>query len=167
MYQNDFTEPTLENGNTTEMDGLSMEDKRFLSLVEKRTKLVDGHYHVPLPLRNPDVEFPNNRTQAMNQINYLDRRFMQDAKFFTDYRAFIEDMISKGYAKQSEKPAPAGRSWYIPHHGVYHTNKPGRIRVVFDCSTKFKGRADVRSRFDGSNCGSTFAVQRRSDLYGR
>ena len=33
MYQNEFTEPTLEKGNTTEMDGLSVEDKRFLTLV--------------------------------------------------------------------------------------------------------------------------------------
>ena len=66
MYQNEFTEPTLEKGNTTELDGLSVEDKRFLTLVEERTKLVDGHYHVPLQLRNPDAEFPNSRTQAMN-----------------------------------------------------------------------------------------------------
>ena len=56
MYHNDFTEPTLEKGNTTEMNGLLVEDKRFLSLVEEETKLVDGHYHVPLPLKNPDAE---------------------------------------------------------------------------------------------------------------
>ena len=57
MYQNNFTEPTLKKGNTTEMEGLSVEDKSFLSLVEEGTKLVDGHYHVTLPLRNPDVDF--------------------------------------------------------------------------------------------------------------
>ena len=28
--------------------------------------------------------------------------------------------------------------WYIPHHGVYHPKK-NKIRVVFDCSAKFKG----------------------------
>ena len=61
--------------------------------------------------------------------------------FFADYRAFTEDMISKRYAKQSEKPAPVGRSWYIPHYGVYHPNKPGKITVVFDCRTELKGRS--------------------------
>lgn len=30
-------------------------------------------------------------------------------------------------------------AWYIPHHGVYHPQKPGKIRVVFDCSAKYKG----------------------------
>ena len=32
-----------------------------------------------------------------------------------------------------------GDTWYIPHHGVYHPHKPGKIRVVFDCSAKFVG----------------------------
>ena len=79
---------------------------------------------------------------------------MWDKKFFADYRAFIKDTISKGYTKQSEKPAPVGRSWYIPHHGVYHPNKPGKIRVVFDCSTEFKGRSinhELMSRPDLTN----------------
>ena len=56
----------------------------------------------------------------MNQLNYLGRRFVWDEKFFADYKAFIEVMISKGYAKQSKKAAPVGKSWYIPHHDVYH-----------------------------------------------
>ena len=32
-----------------------------------------------------------------------------------------------------------GDAWYVPHHEVYHPNKPGKIRVVFDCSAKFVG----------------------------
>ena len=33
----------------------------------------------------------------------------------------------------------AGKYWYFPHHGVYHTNKPGKIHVVFDLSAEFHG----------------------------
>ena len=32
-----------------------------------------------------------------------------------------------------------GDAWYVPHHEVYHPNKPGKIRVVFDCTAKFVG----------------------------
>ena len=32
-----------------------------------------------------------------------------------------------------------GDAWYVPHHEVYHPHKPGKIRVVFDCSAKFHG----------------------------
>ena len=29
--------------------------------------------------------------------------------------------------------------WYLPHHPVFHAQKPGKVRVVFDCAAKFKG----------------------------
>ena len=28
---------------------------------------------------------------------------------------------------------------YVPHHGVYHKKKPGKICVVFDCSALYEG----------------------------
>ena len=31
--------------------------------------------------------------------------------------------------------------WYLPHHGVVHARKPGKLRVVFDSSARFKGVA--------------------------
>ena len=36
-------------------------------------------------------------------------------------------------------PTKSGQLWYIPHHGIYHPKKPNKIRVVFDCSTRFGG----------------------------
>ena len=29
--------------------------------------------------------------------------------------------------------------WYLPHHPVFHPQKPGNVRVVFDCSAKYRG----------------------------
>ena len=29
--------------------------------------------------------------------------------------------------------------WYLPHHPVFHPQKPEKVRVVFDCAAKFKG----------------------------
>ena len=55
-----------------------------------------------------------------------------------DYKDFMFDLIKKGYAEKSNKEVPEGRTWYIPHHGVYHSSRPGKIRVVFDCSAEFK-----------------------------
>ena len=34
-----------------------------------------------------------------------------------------------------------GKTWFIPHHGVYHPHKPGKVRVVFDCSAKYKEKS--------------------------
>lgn len=29
--------------------------------------------------------------------------------------------------------------WYLPHHPVFHPQKPGKVRVVFNCSAKYRG----------------------------
>ena len=31
--------------------------------------------------------------------------------------------------------------WYLPHHGVVHAWKHGKLRVVFDSSARFEGVA--------------------------
>ena len=58
-------------------------------------------------------------------------------------------MIDKGYASKSNKEAQEGRTWYIPHHGVHHSSKPGNIRLVFDCSAEFKGTLLNKSLMSG------------------
>ena len=53
----------------------------------------------------------------------------------------MSEMISKGYAEKV-LPDQIGHfnAWYIPHHGVYNSQKR-KIRVVFDCSAKYLGRS--------------------------
>ena len=51
-------------------------------------------------------------------------------------------MIEKGYAEKvpdESLQTDASDAWYIPHHSIYHPKKPEKIRVVFDCCTKFRG----------------------------
>ena len=55
-----------------------------------------------------------------------------------NYKGFVDNPIKKGYADKSIKEAPEERTWYIPHHGVYHLNKHGKIMVVLNCSAEFK-----------------------------
>ena len=60
--------------------------------------------------------------------------------FFEEYKQFMENMISKGYAQKIEgKQGQDGQVWCIPHYGIYHKNKPEKTRVVFDCSARYKG----------------------------
>ena len=52
----------------------------------------------------------------------------------------IQDYIDDGYAeKASESTTTAGMTWYIPHHAVFSPKKPDKLRIVFDCSAKFRG----------------------------
>ena len=59
-------------------------------------------------------------------------------------------MISKGHAElQDEKKCQQGKVWYIPHHAVFHPSKPGKIRVVFDCSAEWHGISINKSLMSG------------------
>ena len=53
----------------------------------------------------------------------------------------MQDMVDKGYAEEvlNETEVNNEGEWYIPHHGVYNPQKPGKIRVVFDCAAKCNG----------------------------
>ncbi len=67
---------------------------------------------------------------------------MKRTHFRTDYNKFMENMIQKEYAEkvpESEIRGPDGKTWFLPHHGVYHPKKPNKIRVVFDCAAKYQG----------------------------
>lgn len=50
----------------------------------------------------------------------------------------MDDIISRGDAERVSEEGDSSPVWYIPHHGVYHPQKTGKIRVIFDCSAKFQ-----------------------------
>ena len=90
-----------------------------ISVYEAATKkLANHHYQIPLPLKNRDVKFPDNRKQAEKRLQNLEKKLHRNHKFYEDYRMFMEDMLKCGYAEKSPKVADEGRSWYLPHHGV-------------------------------------------------
>ena len=102
--------------------------------------MVNKHYQIPLPFGNPNVQLSNNRYQALQRLSDLHKRFKKDKEFEKDYVSFMEEIISKGYARKSTREAAPGKIWYLPHHDVYHPNKPGKIRVALDLSADYKAR---------------------------
>ena len=138
QFKMDFPESAVE-----EQVGLSREDLRFMDMVTKSAKHVNGHYQVALPLKNPNVSMPNNRKVVEQRQNHLKRRLQRDPVFYREYNTFINDLLGKGYAEKvpdAELERSDGRVWYIPHHGVYHPTK-GKLRVVFDCGASYKGQS--------------------------
>ena len=110
-----------------------------MKILDEGTKLKDGQYQIPLPFRQEDVRLLCNKYQAAQRLSYLKRKFDKNEKFKADYIRFMDEIIAKGYARKSTITAALGKTWYLPHHAVYHPNKPGKIRVVFDLSAECKG----------------------------
>lgn len=135
VLESDFSERNVEDAH------FSQDDLRFISIMEEgiRTQ-ANGQREMPLPFKEDKPCLPNNLKCADHRLRCLKRRFEKDKKYHKDYVGFMSDIISCGDAeKVPESEVQRGSCWYIPHHGVYHRQKPGKIRVVFDCSAKFEG----------------------------
>ena len=78
----------------------------------------------------------------------LKKSFLRVQSFHCDYRAFLEDVISKGYAEkvpQHQLKQPDGKVW---------PNK-GTLWVVFDCGAEFKGTSLNNQLLQGPNLTSS------------
>ena len=88
-----------------------------------------------LPFRQtPSLQ--NNRTMAITRLNQLKRKLERNKQYWEDYLNFMEETIKHGNAEKAVD-THGSTPWYISHHAVYHPCKE-KIRVIFDCSTRFQ-----------------------------
>lgn len=134
VLESDFNERNSEG------KCVSQDDVRFIQILsENIQQKEDGHLEMPLPFKgkNPP-SLPNNKKLAIIRLQHLKKKLKANQQFYGDYKAFMEDVIIKGDAELAPEASVGDVVWYIPHHGVYHPKKPGKLRVVFDCSSKFR-----------------------------
>ena len=80
LYNEEFDEvqPERKNGVFGELENLSAEDKQFMKMMENGAEFVNGHYQLPLPLRNPALIMLNNRTMVEKRAKLLERKLDND-----------------------------------------------------------------------------------------
>ena len=98
-----------------------------------------GHYQLRLPWRDLTQTLPDSRFMAECRLASLRRRFLRDPGLKASYTQVIEDYIRQGHAEPAPFAGVPGRTWYLPHHAVTHPQKPGKVRVVYDCAAKSHG----------------------------
>ena len=135
MYREDFNEKQLD------ARGMSKEDSRAYNVMKDTTTMQDGHYKLSLPWRNEEETLPNNRALAMSRLKLLKRKLQRDEELLSMYKDQVNNYITQGYAEKLNTNDVNGskKIWYLPHHPVVNPNKPGKVRVVFDCAAKFQG----------------------------
>lgn len=94
---------------------------------------------MPLPFKSERPNLPDNRVCAIHRLKCLEKRLKRNKQYYMDYKKFMEEIIAHEDADRvPEQYTDNSPSWQIPHHGVYHPKKPGKICVVFDASAKFQ-----------------------------
>ena len=142
LYTTDFAEKPimLGNGINEKLSEVSVEDMSFLKIINQGCSRIGDLYVLPLPFRDTAAILPNNSCVAEKRLQSLKKKLQKDEKFHLDYKTFMNNLFEKGYARVCPTDTESNSSWYIPHHRVYHPNKPAKIRVVYDCSSEFQGR---------------------------
>ena len=111
---------------------------RAANILEITTKLTaDDHYETGLLWRRDNVQLPNNCREAEMRLQSLRRKFHKDSSLEEKYRTTLEGYIAKGYAHKllDEEATKSGpRTWYLPHFAVTSSNKPNKVRIVFDAA---------------------------------
>ena len=117
---------------------LSQEDMRFMDLMKKEIRETEsGHLEMPLPFKTACPQVPDNYKTASFRLAHLQRKLETDEDYKRKYCQFMDELLDKGYAERA--PEKVHNAWYLPHHGVFHPKKPGRLRIVFDCAARHKG----------------------------
>ena len=104
-------------------------------------QLPDGHYEMSLPLKSDSMTVPNNKPLAVSRWKQLLVRFRKNPQFLSDYKEIMNDVVDKCAERVPEHRLNVqdGKINYVPYTGIYHSKKPGQIRVVFDCSARYDG----------------------------
>jgi len=125
---------------TNDVKGMSVEDRRAVSVMEETVSKVDGHYELAIPFKQRPVNLPNNRLLAEVRLCNLGRKLGHDEQLQQKYCDSMTDMLTKGYAskvKDEDLERDDGAVWYLPHHAV--AKKGDKIRIVFDCAARYGG----------------------------
>lgn len=127
----------------TEHDGrmaLSIEDEKFVELMDNDNDFknnADDYWEAPLPFLNQRPPLPNNKLQAINRAQALDRSLRRNPTKKGHVSTIMDKLFEKRYAEEAP-PLPDNKErWYLPMFGVYHPQKKDSIRMVFDSSAKF------------------------------
>ncbi|KAL9951191.1 hypothetical protein ACROYT_G043811 [Oculina patagonica] len=130
--------PSMSSGQNDKR--ASQNDKRALETMTAAIKLLDGHYEIALPWKIDSLPLQNNRSQAEKRLQPLKGRLQRDAILKGKYTDFMDDLLRKNYAeKVTSADLSLKDTWYLPHHPFFHSQKPEKVRVVFDCSARYRG----------------------------
>ena len=90
MFEMDFSE--RERGD----NAFSQEDQKFLDIVKCGIGHQDGHYEIPLPIRDENVLLPNNRAMAWNRLEPPKKHLESSDAYRKHYVEFMNKVRDSG-----------------------------------------------------------------------
>ena len=133
---------------------MTKDEKRALNLLKEGTKLVEGRCEIAMLWRDNEVNLQNNRFLAEKRLASTEKRLEKFPEIKEIYHSKIKEYLALGHVRKlsdAEARTTSNKTNYIPHHFVLEPNKPGKIRIVFDASSKFNGSSLNDTLLPGPN----------------
>lgn len=89
---------------------------------------------------------------ALRRLRSLHKRFLGNPDHFEKYKETINTYIKEGYPRKMTKEKTiniSDETCHLPHHPVFHPQKPGKVRVVFDAAAKYNCKSLNKKLFFG------------------
>ncbi|CAI4220347.1 unnamed protein product, partial [Auanema sp. JU1783] len=93
----------------------------------------------PFPVTGKISLLQDNKKVAMKRIHCLRQQLEKNPDQNKWYNQIMGDYIKNGIVEKVPNVDNVGRTYYIPHHGVWRHEKPKPLRIVFDASSKARG----------------------------
>ena len=128
-----------------QVDSRPAADARAMKILEETTFNDGCRYEVGMLWADEESTLPNNYFSALVQLKSLERRLGKNPQLKESYSKTTREDFEKGYIVRVDKSecfrTDNRREWYLPHHPVVHTHKPGKVRRVFNGAAKFHGHS--------------------------
>ena len=117
----------------------SINDEITRQLVEYNTKVINGRYEIPVPLKmNVVINLPDNYVCALKRTTNLCRNALKNVKLKDILEEKFREMIFEGWiAPVDDAIFSDTKCWYLP----FFVTKQEKAREVFDGAAIFKGEA--------------------------
>lgn len=133
-------DPIFQRTPDDEKPGLSVQDKKFLGIMEngfRRTS--NGQWEAPLPFNTSRPVLPDSKALALRRAKSFDASLKCNPDKCSQVVEFMKNLLNHHHAELAPELPPSQEQWYLPLFAVYHPQKPSSVRVVFDSSAKVQG----------------------------
>ena len=130
-------------GTSKQVDSRSPADARAHEILEVTTRHNGLRYDVGMLWAADNTKLPNNYFSSLVQLKSLEKRLAKDEDIREKYTSTIKDDLNKGYVIEvtdaHKVENRSDKEWYLSHHPVLKSNKPGKVRRVLNGAAKFHG----------------------------
>ncbi|XP_076660478.1 uncharacterized protein LOC143363834 [Halictus rubicundus] len=129
----------LDNFGVSNTNKTKNEHTYAVQILRNTARKVDNAWEVGLLWRKEPAPQVDSLATARQRLFSLERKLDRDPEYASLYYQEMDRLIKNGYAERVDRDSTNERVWYLPHFGVRNTNKPGRVRLVFDAAAKSAG----------------------------